>query len=915
MKKSTTKQYLPNEIEPKWQSKWEIEKIYHPDLESAKKPFYNLMMFPYPSAEGMHAGNFFTFTGVDIYGRFKRMQGHDVFEPIGLDGFGIHSENYALKVGSHPVEQAKKSEENFYRQFRSSGNSYDWDRTVETYKPEYYKWTQWLFTELFKEGLAYRKKSPVNFCPSCKTVLADEQVIDGKCERCSSVVEKKNLEQWFFRITKYADRLLANIKDLNWTEKVKIAQRNWIGRSEGARIEFKIQNSKFKIEVFTTAIDTIYGVTFMVISPEHPLVQEILKQNQDKKQTEEIKGYIEYAKNKPEMERTAEGKEKTGVFSGAYVINPFNNKQIPLWIADYVLMGYGTGAVMGVPGHDARDHDFAKKFGLPIKPVVKPKDKAGGAKVEKDGFWDYPEIKTRYADKSELFDSGEFNSLSSSEAKSKMLNFIKEQGFGEKTTTYHLRDWLISRQRYWGPPIPMVYCASCAKKGLSWFDTKEAKKSSKGMGISNLKSQISNKKEIGNWKLEIGNSSEAMAGWYPVAEKDLPVELPYIEDFKPLGTGLSPLATHPEFYNVPCPHCGKPARRETDVSDTFLDSAWYFLRYLATDWDNIPFPSVKLAERVKREGGSPKEIENFKLKIENSRKRAAWLPVTMYIGGAEHSVLHLLYSRFITMFLKDRGLIGFEEPFARFYAHGLIIKDGAKMSKSKGNIINPDEYIRKYGSDTLRSYLHFLGPFDQTGDFRDSGVEGMNRFIKRVWTMYTSKKIVSTEASSAAKSAMHEAIKKVTGELDALRFNTALAHMMSYYNFLSKQAEISREEAEVYLKLLAPYAPHMTEELYQELNLGKETNETEETKDFSSIHISSWPEYDEKYLASDTVKIPVQVNGKLRSMLEVASADAADKTIVEELARKDEKVAVFLKGQDINKVIYVEGKVLNFVTS
>lgn len=868
--------YNPAAFESKWQSKWENDGIYHPDLDSAKSPFYNLMMFPYPSAEGLHIGGVRTFSGVDIYGRFKRMKGYDVFQPFGLDGFGIHAENYALKIGANPMSNAEITEKNFYRQIREVAIGVDWGRTVETYKKDYYKWTQWVFTELFKTGMAYRKKSPVNFCPSCATVLADEQVIDTKCERCSSVVVKKNLEQWFFRITNYADRLLNNIEKLDWTEKVKIAQRNWIGRSEGAKIRFKIKDLRLKnqeIEVFTTAIDTIYGVTFMVISPEHPLVAELRFSDKEP----EVMNYVSRALVKPEQERLAEGKEKTGVDSGYKAINPFTNEEVPIYIADYVLMGYGTGAVMGVPGHDVRDHEFATKYKLPIKPVLKPKQGSKDAKVEKDGFWDYLEIKTKYGEKSELFDSGEFSRLTSAEAKKRMLEYIKENGFGESTTTYHLRDWLISRQRYWGPPIPMIYCEACAAGG--------------------------------------SGDREEMPGWYVVPEKDLPVELPYIEDFKPFdspsaGSGQDaqgvtasvqgPLANHPEFYTVKCPHCAKPAKRETDVSDTFLDSAWYFFRYISTE---------------------------FADKVFDSERAAKWLPVTMYIGGAEHSVLHLLYSRFITMFLKDKGLIDFEEPFAKFYAHGLIIKEGAKMSKSKGNVVGPDIYVKKYGADTLRMYLHFLAPFNQDGDFRDEGIQGMSRFLTRVWKLMLgaisdgkTQNNAEQNAKQRSLKAMHQTIKLVTEEMEALRFNTAIAHLMTWYNFLSKEESVSKEEVEVYLKLLAPFAPHMAEELYQNVILSVSEGSSRDSsakpqndKKFESIHLSPWPLYDEKYLVADTVKIPVQVNGKLRSMLEVSSSDVSDKAKVEEMARKDEKTAKFLDGQTVKQVIYIPGKVLNFV--
>ncbi len=889
--KSENNKYSPNSIELKWQSKWQQAKVYQPQLGSAKSqtshklasnnkedlasrpaigtPFYNLMMFPYPSAEGLHVGSIYTFGGVDVYGRFKRMMGYEVFEPIGLDGYGIHSENHAIKTKSHPVDHAKRTEENFYRQLHAIGNSYAWDNKVETYNPEYYRWTQWIFVQLFKSGLAYRKSSAVNFCPSCMTVLSDEQVIDGACERCGSVVEKKELEQWFFKITDYAERLLNNIEDLDWTDKVRIAQRNWIGKSEGVRLEFKVEclpAYKDTIPVFTTAIDTVFGVTFMVISPEHSLVKNILESTKDKVKRDEIQAYIKEAQHKSEVERTGEGKAKSGVFSGIYVINPLNGDKVPLWIADYVLMGYGTGAVMGVPGHDARDYAFAKKYKLKIKPVVKPKSGTKDAHVEKDGFWEYKEIKTLFKNDSEMVNSGKFDGLSSSEAKKKLEQLIEAEQVGKVETTYHLRDWLISRQRYWGPPIPMIYCEDCAKKGKSWFTTTEGKKRSKT------------------------TTAEEMRGWYP--EESLPVELPYIKDFKPMGTGKSPLANHPSFYEVSCPECGSTAKRETDVSDTFLDSAWYFLRYLATDLKHIPFPMNE--EKAKEFDGATKE------EILEAVKRKPWLPVTMYIGGAEHSVLHLLYARFVTMALHDMGYVDFEEPFTRFYAHGLIIKDGAKMSKSKGNIINPDDYIGKYGADTLRTYLLFLGPFNQGGDFRDTGIEGMNRFVKRVWNLFKEQGKGSGEASAEGLKFMHEAVKGVTEDLHELRFNTAIAKLMTWYNFLSKQQIVSKEELATYLQLFAPFAPHLTEELWEELG------------NPFSIHKSVWPSFDEKHLKRDTLTVAIQVNGKLRSTLEIATGDKDKKDMIEAQAREKEEVAKFLQGS-VRKVIYVPGKILNFV--
>jgi leucyl-tRNA synthetase len=760
--KSIISKYNPSEIESKWQRVWAEEKIYSPNLDTAKKPFYNLMMFPYPSAEGMHVGNMYAFTGADVYGRLQRMQGKDVFEPIGLDGFGIHSENYAIKVGTHPVEQAKISEKKYYKQLHAIGNGFDWTRTVETYKPEFYKWTQWLFIQLFEAGLAYRKKAPVNFCPSCKTVLADEQVEEGLCERCSSTVEKKDLEQWFFKITKYADRLLDGLSQIDWAEKVKIAQKQWIGRSEGMIINFD------GIEVFTTRPETIDGATFLVLSPQHPKVKTF--------KSKEVVNYVESSGKKTNEERQ---KEKTGVFSGEYVVNPITKKEIPVWIADYVLMGYGTGAIMAVPAEDERDREFAQKYKIPIEKTT--------------------------------------------------LNAKPE---GKKTTNYHLRDWLISRQRYWGPPIPMIDCESC--------------------------------------------------GWQPVPEKDLPVLLPFIKDYKPLGTGKSPLENHPEFYKTTCPKCGKKdAKRETDVSDTFLDSSWYFLKYVSTDIDSTAFD----LERVKK-----------------------WLPVNMYIGGAEHSVLHLLYSRFITMVLKDLGKISFDEPFTKFRAHGLIIKDGAKMSKSKGNVVVPDEYIKKFGADTLRTYLMFMGPFNQGGDFRDTGIEGMYRFLKRVWALFSAGPVKSNPSRpysfATRNNMMHKTIKRVTEDLGNLSYNTAIAALMEWYNFLSNQKSISREEIKTFLKLIAPFAPHLSEELYQLLNI---------TRNFKSIHLEKWPEFDPKYLVENEIIIVVQINGKLRGNIRAQSSELKAQSCIEDLAKKDPNVSKHLGSKEIKKVIYIPNKVLNFV--
>ncbi|OGK59772.1 hypothetical protein A3H84_03675 [Candidatus Roizmanbacteria bacterium RIFCSPLOWO2_02_FULL_40_13] len=751
--------YIPKEIEKKWQEKWKKDKLFSPDLDKAKNPYYALMMFPYPSAEGLHVGNMYAFTGADIYARFMRLQGYDVFEPMGLDGFGIHSENYALKINKHPMELSKETEKRFYAQLESIGNAFDWTRTVETYKPDYYKWTQWIFLQMYKHGLAYKKKADVNWCPSCKTVLADEQVIAGKCERCGSAVEKKQLEQWFFKITDYAERLLANLDKLDWSEKVKIAQRNWIGKSEGMIINFD------NIKVFTTRSDTTDGATFIVLAPEHELVGKFTTKEYDKK----VKDYVEKAKSRSDQERIVEGREKTGVFTGSYVVNPVTKKKIPVWIADYVLVGYGTGAIMAVPDADERDKEFAEKFKLPI---------------EKTSF--------------------------------------KAKPKGEKKVNYHLRDWLISRQRYWSPPIPIIYCEKC--------------------------------------------------GTVPVPEKDLPVELPYVKNFRPTGTGQSPLASIKEFYEVACPKCKGKARRETDVSDTFLDSAWYFFRYTSTEDQTQPWKK----DRVKK-----------------------WLPVNMYIGGAEHSVLHLLYSRFLSMVFKDIGLYShFEEPYTQFRAHGLIISEGAKMSKSKGNVVNPDKFIGEYGADTLRTYLMFIGPFDQGGDFREQSIIGVYRFFQRVWALQT-RLSSAKKLEKEGESWMGMTVAKVGDDTKNLRFNTAISAMMEWVNYLYTQKEVSQNEYRTLLILLASYGPHMTEELWKIIG------------EKYSVHQQKWPAVDIKALQKESVNIPVQVNGKLRAVLTLPSNEIKKDTVVAK-ALELEAVQKHLSGKKAEP-IYVEGKILNLI--
>ncbi len=819
--------YNHKKSEKKWQEVWQKEGVYEPDfakasqgkpdLKSAKKPFYNLMMFPYPSAEGLHVGNVYAFTGSDVYGRFKRMQGYDVFEPIGLDGFGIHSENYALKIGKHPADQAKISEKNFYRQLATIGNGFAWNERLETYDPEYYKWTQWIFIQLYKKGLCYRKKSPVNWCPSCLTVLADEQVIQksqirstksqtnpkseapnhsyktsvGVCERCETSVIKRELEQWFFKITEYANKLLDGLDKIDWSEKVKIAQRNWIGRSGGATIKFLISNFQFLnksqtqnfkqyIEVFTTRPDTIFGATFMAVSPE--LAKFWLDIGWQA--PAEVKKYIfDHQISKP----VDAAKEKTGVFSGIWAINPANNQKIPVWVSDYVLAGYGTGAVMGVPAHDERDFEFAQKFKLPVS--------------------DAPLVSVKEG--------------------------IKKSG-GKETIQFRLRDWLISRQRYWGAPIPMIYCDKC--------------------------------------------------GWNPVPEKDLPVKLPHLKNFRPTGTDQSPLAADEKFYKVKCPQCQGWARRETDVSDTFLDSAWYYLGYLIL-------------------GNQKSKIKKQKFEFDQEIIKK-WLPVNMYIGGAEHSVLHLLYVRFLAMVFKDLGLTRFEEPFPKFRAHGLLIKDGAKMSKSKGNVVNPDEYVKNYGADALRMYLMFIGPFDQGGDFRDTGIKGVTRFLERVWQLSTKLKIKNQISKTHIKNKnldkkIHQTIKKVTEDIESLNYNTVISALMILLNEFESAGSVSRNDLEVFIKLLAPFAPHMAEEIYREV-----------LKNKKSIHVSDWPKFDPELIKEDTVDFIVQVNAKMRAVIKLLVGLGQKE--VEAAAKNNESVSKYL-ASGIKRVIFVKDKFINFV--
>jgi leucyl-tRNA synthetase len=812
--------YDPSAVESTWRARWAERGTNAVDLAGGARPFYALMMFPYPSAEGLHVGNLFAFTGNDIFARFQRLQGFTVFEPLGYDAFGIHSENYALRVGVHPTALIPRNIANFRRQLERAGLMVDWRYAVDTTDPGYYKWTQWVFLQLYQRGLAYKKQAAVNWCPFDKTVLANEQVIDGHCERCGTAVEQRFLEQWFFAISRYAPRLLANLDWLDWSETTRTAQRNWIGRSEGAEIRFAVpargstasRNDGTAgiddgIVVFTTRADTIFGATYLVLAPEHPLVDTLTTPAQ----RAVVDAYRAEAARQDVVSRKIVRKDKTGVFTGAYATNPATGAPIPVWVADYVLMDYGTGAIMGVPGHDERDFEFATQHGLGVVRVVAP--------TLADA--DAPIVSAEGDTAGVLVHSGRFDGLAVADAKRAVTAWLAEGAQATTVENYRLHDWCISRQRYWGPPIPIIYCERC--------------------------------------------------GTVPVPERDLPVVLPFVADFKPDDSGVSPLARHEEWYRVPCPRCGGPARRETDVSDTFLDSSWYFIRYPSADRDDVPFDRAMTRR---------------------------WLPVNSYIGGNEHAVLHLLYSRFITMVLKEAGRIDFEEPFTRFRAHGLIVRDGAKMSKSKGNVINPDEYIDAWGADAFRMYLMFLGPYEQGGDFRDSGIAGTRRFLDRLWASVAEAR-TDGSADDAVLSRLHRTIRKVGDDIARLSYNTAIAALMEYMNALREgERRPHRAEVEPLLVLVAPFAPHIAEELWA--RLGHAT----------TIFDAAWPAVDASRLADASITLVVQVNGKTRATIALP-ADVSEEA-AREAALANPSVSKHLAGPP-RKVIFVPGRLINLV--
>ncbi|MDF2543792.1 MAG: leucine--tRNA ligase [Herbinix sp.] len=798
--------YSPNEIEKKWQAIWEQEEAFKVGMDKSKPKFFALVEFPYPSGQGLHVGHPRPYTALDIIARKRRMEGYNVLYPMGWDAFGLPTENYAIKNHIHPKIVTKKNIENFTAQLKSLGYSFDWDREINTTDPNYYKWTQWIFLHLFKKGLAYKSEMPINWCTSCKVGLANEEVVGGVCERCGNEVVRKVKSQWMLKITEYADKLIDDLDLVDYIEKIKVSQVNWIGRSVGAEVDFKISGKEENLRIFTTRPDTLFGATYMVISPEHPLID---RYKDEIGNYEALINYREQAAKKSDFERTELVKEKTGVeIDGLKAINPVNGKEIPIWISDYVLMTYGTGAIMAVPAHDERDWEFAKKFNLPIIEVV-----AGG---------DVNEAAFTNTTTGKLVNSDFLNGLEVADAKKNILEWLGEKSIGTKKVNFKLRDWVFSRQRYWGEPIPLVHCEQC--------------------------------------------------GYVPIPEGELPLMLPEVESYEPTDNGESPLAAMTDWVETTCPHCGGKAHRETDTMPQWAGSSWYYLRYID------PHNNDALA---------------------NKEELDYWLPVDWYNGGMEHTTLHLLYSRFWHKFLYDQGVVNTKEPYKKRTSHGMILgENNEKMSKSRGNVVNPDDIVNEFGADTLRTYEMFIGAFDLSAAWSNEGVKGCRRFMDRVWKL---KEMVTEEEaySSNLETKMHQTIKKVTMDYESMKFNTAIAAMMSMVNEFYKVGSVTKGEFKTLIALLNPVAPHMTEELWQ--LLGEQ----------GRVYQQKWPVYDEQKTIEDTIEIAVQINGKVKANLTIARDEKQEK--VEEEALNLDVIKAATEGKTVAKVIYVPGRILNIV--
>lgn len=800
------KDYNPKDIEKKWQDIWDEEKAFKTQTDKSKPKYYALVEFPYPSGQGLHVGHPRPYTAMDIIARKRRMEGYNVLFPMGWDAFGLPTENYAIKNKIHPRIVTENNVRRFKQQLKSLGYSFDWDREINTTDPEYFKWTQWIFLKMFEKGLAYKAEMPINWCTKCKVGLANEEVVNGVCERCGGEVVRKVKSEWMLKITDYAEKLLEGLDEVDYVEKVKVSQKNWIGRSQGAEVDFKLAGLDEKLRIYTTRPDTLFGATYMVLSPEHPLIDKYKDRIEN---WDEVVKYREMASRKSDFERTELAKEKTGVpLKGINGINPVTGKEIPVWISDYVLMSYGTGAIMAVPAHDERDWEFAKKFNLPIVEVVK------GGNVQEAAFTD--------TETGVMVNSGFLNGLEVSEAKKKMIEYLTENKIGAPKTNYKLRDWVFSRQRYWGEPIPLVHCKKC--------------------------------------------------GWVPIPEDQLPLMLPEVDNYMPTDNGESPLANMKDWVNTTCPKCGGPAERETDTMPQWAGSSWYFLRYIDPHND--------------KEFASKEELEY-------------WLPVDWYNGGMEHTTLHLLYSRFWHKFLYDQGLVPTKEPYKKRTSHGMILgENGEKMSKSRGNVVNPDEIVEEYGADTLRTYEMFIGAFEQSASWSMQGVRGCRRFLDRTWRLQDM--VVDGEGySKKLETKMHQTIKKVSQDFEQLKFNTAIAALMTLLNDFYAEGKVTKGEIRTFILLLSPVAPHICEEMWQ--NLGFE----------GRVYAQKWPQWDEAKTVENTVEIAVQVNGKVRSQVVVALDE--DKDSVKEKVMADEAVKRFTEGKNIVKEIYIPGRIYNIV--
>ena len=798
--------YNFKEVEKKWQDKWEKEGTFNAKQDYTKKKWYGLIEFPYPSGQGLHVGHPRSFTALDVIARKRRLQGYNVLYPIGFDAFGLPAENYAIKTNVHPKITTAQNIAHFTAQLKALGISFDWSRCIDTTDPNYYKWTQWIFIQLYKKGLAYKATMPINFCTGCKVGLANEEVVSGVCERCGSEVVQKEKSQWMLKITEYAQRLIDDLDDVDYLDKIKAQQRNWIGRSEGAEVKFKIANENIELTVYTTRPDTLFGATYMVVAPEHKIIEKLADKITN---LDEVKEYQYKASLKSDFERSEINKDKTGVeLKGIKAINPLTNKEIPIWISDYVLSTYGTGAIMAVPAHDSRDFEFAKKFNLPIIQVVDGEN----VNLETEAFTD--------VETGTLVNSDFLNGLEVKEAKKKVVEYLENNNIGTKKVNYKLRDWVFSRQRYWGEPIPMVHCEKC--------------------------------------------------GWVPLDEKDLPLTLPEVEDFKPGENGESPLAKQTDWINTTCPHCGAPAKRETDTMPQWAGSSWYFLRY--TD----PHNNNALAS---------KEALEY------------WTPIDWYNGGMEHTTLHLLYSRFWHKFLYDIGVVPTKEPYSKRTSHGMILgSNGEKMSKSKGNVINPDDIVNEFGADTLRVYEMFMGPFDQTANWSMDSIRGCFKFLDRVWNMQDLL-VDGDSYSEQAEKLMHKSIKKISSDIEEMKFNTSISTFMTMVNEFYKLKQINRAEFKTFLTLLNPFAPHITEELNKVVGFGDD------------ISTYAWPEYDEAKTIDDEIEIPIQLNGKLKATITVPKD--SDEDFVKN--KVHERIAHLLEGKNVVKEIYVMNKIYNIV--